>query len=88
LSHRLVVSCFFLLGKEQFHSVVTVEADDDFVTAFDTKPKLFVVNKEPAGTAGDLERLSERIRKDLFEIYPQLKGKSTIVKSAHPSRED
>jgi hypothetical protein len=55
--------------------VVTIEADDDFVTAFDTKPKLFVVNKETAGTKGDLERLSERIRKDLFEIYPQLEGK-------------
>jgi hypothetical protein len=55
--------------------VVTIEADDDFVTAFDTKPKLFVVNKETAGTKGDLERLSERIKKDLFEIYPQLEGK-------------
>jgi hypothetical protein len=55
--------------------VVTIEADDDFVTAFDTKPKLFVVNKETAGTKGDLDRLSERIKKDLFEIYPQLEGK-------------
>jgi phytoene dehydrogenase-like protein len=54
--------------------VVTIEADDDFVTAFDTKPKLFVVNKATAGTKGDLERLSERIKKDLFEIYPQLEG--------------
>jgi hypothetical protein len=44
--------------------VVTIEADDDFVTAFDTKPKLFVVNKGDCRyQRGDLERLSERIKK-------------------------
>jgi hypothetical protein len=55
--------------------VVTVEADDDFVTAWDTKPKLFVINKHTAGTKGDVDRLLERIKKDLLEIYPQLEGK-------------
>jgi hypothetical protein len=52
--------------------VVTIEADDDFVTAFDTKPKLFIVNKETSATRGNVERLLERVTKDLVEIYPQL----------------
>jgi len=55
--------------------VVTIEADDDFVTGFDTKPKLFVINKETAGTAGDLQRLLGRVTKDLIDVYPQLEGK-------------
>lgn len=64
--------------------VVTVEADDDFVTAFETKPKLYVINKETAGTKGDLDRLQERIRKDLLEIYPQLEGKVDHCESRGP----
>lgn len=59
--------------------VVTIEADDDFVTPFDTKPKLFVINKETAGTAGDLQRLLDRVTKDLISLYPQIEGK--IVQS-------
>lgn len=55
--------------------VVTIEADDDFITEFDTKPRLFVVNKETAGTAGDRQRLIERVARDLIDLYPQLEGK-------------
>ena len=54
--------------------VVTIEADDDFVTFFDTKPKLYVVQKGKENS-GDLQRLVERVRKDLFEIFPQIRGK-------------
>jgi hypothetical protein len=55
--------------------VVTIEADDDFVTAFDTKPKLFVIDKETAGSLGDKQRLLERVTRDLLEMYPQLEGR-------------
>lgn len=54
--------------------VVTIEADDDFVTFFDTKPKLYAIQKGKENSA-DLQRLVERVRKDLFENYPQLQGK-------------
>ena len=54
--------------------VVTIEADDDFVTLFDTKPKLYSIQKGKENS-GDLQRLMERVRKDLFDHYPQLKGK-------------
>jgi hypothetical protein len=55
--------------------VVTIEADNDFVTPFDTSPKLFVVNKETAGTAQEKQRLLERVTKDLLDVFPQLDGK-------------
>jgi hypothetical protein len=55
--------------------VVTIEADDDFATAFDTKPKLFSVNKETAASPAEKKRLLDRVTKDLLETYPQLDGK-------------
>jgi hypothetical protein len=54
--------------------VVTIEADDDFVTLFDTKPKLYAIHKGKEDP-GDLQRLVERVRKDLFENFPQVQGK-------------
>lgn len=54
--------------------VVTIEADDDFVTLFDTRPKLYSIQKGKE-KSGDLQRLMERVRKDLFDNYPQLRGK-------------
>lgn len=54
--------------------VVTIEADDDFVTPFDTKPKLYSTRP-----AGDSQRLLERVRKDLVEHYPQLEGTYQIL---------
>lgn len=55
--------------------VVTIEADDELVTAFETKPKIFVIKKSTTASVGELQRLSERVKKDLFDIYPQLEGK-------------
>lgn len=55
--------------------VVTVEADDDFVSAFDTKPKLYAVQRGKSEESGDQQRLMERIKRDLLNIYPQLDGK-------------
>ena len=55
--------------------VVTIEADDDFVTPFDTKPRLIVIDKQTSSSSGDLSRLLERVKSDLFDIYPQLEDK-------------
>jgi phytoene dehydrogenase-like protein len=54
--------------------VVTIEADDDFVTYFDTKPKIYVI-KNASATKGDLDRLLERVKKDVYHIFPQLRDK-------------
>jgi hypothetical protein len=54
--------------------VVTVEADDDFVTMFDTKPKLFSVHKSKGESSGEYQRLVERIKRDLLDVYPQIDG--------------
>jgi hypothetical protein len=54
--------------------VVTIEADDEFVALYDTKPKIFMIKKTTAASGGELQRLCERVRKDLYGIYPQLEG--------------
>lgn len=54
--------------------VVTIEADDDFVTAFDTKPKLFLLNKETAASPAEKKRLLDRVTRDVLDTYPQLEG--------------
>jgi hypothetical protein len=54
--------------------VVTIEADDDFVTAFDTKPRLFLMNKETAASPAEKKRLLDRVTRDLLDTYPQLVG--------------
>jgi hypothetical protein len=62
--------------------VVTIEADDDFVTPFQTKPKLFAIQKGKGKTHSDYQWLMERVQKDLLDTYPQLDGKimhSTMV---------
>lgn len=51
--------------------VVTVEADDDFVKMFDTKPKVYSILKK---STEDVERLRDRVLKDLVEAFPQLQG--------------
>lgn len=54
--------------------VVTVEADDDFVVHYDTKPRLFAVIPNKVADAGNRSRLMEKVKKDLLELYPQLEG--------------
>lgn len=54
--------------------VVTIEADDDFVTVWDTKPKLVRPHKSST-SQGDLERLYGRVKKEMIDIYPQLEDK-------------
>jgi hypothetical protein len=61
-------------GCDATTCVVTIEADDDFVMLFDTKPKLFAILKDRAGDAGNRQRLLDRVQKDLLDIYPQLEG--------------
>lgn len=61
-------------GSDVTTCVVTIEADDDFVMPFDTKPKLFSIFKDRAGDAGNRQRLLDRVQKDLLDIYPQLEG--------------
>jgi phytoene dehydrogenase-like protein len=55
--------------------VVTVEADDDFVTLFDSKPKLFSTIKKNVENSEFTQRLLERVLKDLLAVFPQLDGK-------------
>jgi hypothetical protein len=55
--------------------VVSIEADDDFVTPFETKPKLYAVQKGKGPTHSDYKWLMERVQKDLLDTYPQLSGK-------------
>eukprot|EP00980_Cylindrotheca_fusiformis_P002187 scaffold499_cov120-Cylindrotheca_fusiformis.AAC.10 len=55
--------------------VVTVEADDDFVTMSDSKPKIYSIHKNKGEASADGQRLIERIRRDLLDVYPQLEGK-------------
>lgn len=62
--------------------VVTVEADDDFVVQYDTKPRLFSIIPSKVADAGNRARLMDKVKKDLLELYPQLEGKSWDVFSA------
>jgi phytoene dehydrogenase-like protein len=55
--------------------VVTLEADEDFVTKFDSKPVLYSSCKKDAESSEAAQRLMERVRKDLVDIYPQLEGR-------------
>jgi len=48
--------------------VVMIEADDELVTAYDTKPKIFVIKKATAASGGEIGRLLEQVKKDLFCI--------------------
>mmetsp|Transcript_33047 Transcript_33047/g.64646 ORF Transcript_33047/g.64646 Transcript_33047/m.64646 type:complete len:1144 (-) Transcript_33047:74-3505(-) len=63
--------------------VVTIEADDDFVRMFDTQPKIYSIIKSGAG---DMERLRERVLKDLVDNFPQLDGKILCTQVQGPLR--
>ena len=63
--------------------VVTVEADDDFVKGFDTKPKIFSVLKS---SDGEMERLRDRVMRDLLENFPQLDGHIECIQIQGPVR--
>merc|ERR1712071_131912 len=49
--------------------VVTIEADDDFVRMFDTKPRIY---SAPRSNEDAAKRLVERIMKDVRQEFPQL----------------
>jgi len=55
--------------------VITVEADDDFVSMFDTKPKLYISRTGKGSSSADYQSLFDRIRGDLLNVFPQLKEK-------------
>jgi hypothetical protein len=60
--------------------VVTIEACDDFVRMFDTKPQIFSILKGAgSSTSGEMERLTERVMKDLIQTFPQLEGMGLII---------
>jgi hypothetical protein len=63
--------------------VVCIEADDDFCQLFDSNPKVFSCIKYGIG---EVERLIERVKKDLFNIYPQLEGKVDCERILGPVR--
>ncbi|CAJ1947473.1 unnamed protein product [Cylindrotheca closterium] len=55
--------------------VVTVEADDDFVSLFETKPRLYSSQKDQGNTTDKYQVLIDRIKCDLLNVFPQLEGK-------------
>ena len=63
--------------------VVTIEADDDFVTKFDSKPAIFSNHKVGTDVA---QRLMQRVLKDVLHNYPQLEGKVAFSKLLGPVR--
>ena len=54
--------------------VVTIEADDEFVRMFDTKPRIYSVLKP---TGDPTTTLGHRVVKDLCATFPQLEGEGT-----------
>mmetsp|Transcript_2661 Transcript_2661/g.7082 ORF Transcript_2661/g.7082 Transcript_2661/m.7082 type:complete len:964 (+) Transcript_2661:208-3099(+) len=64
--------------------VITIEADDDFVTPFETKPKLYAIQKGKGETHGDYQLLIERVTNDLLDTYPQLEGKIARTEMVGP----
>lgn len=67
--------------------VVTIEADDDFVRMFDTKPKIYsILNNNVSAASVEIERLSARVVKDLMETFPQLEGKIECTQTCGPYR--
>lgn len=64
--------------------VFTIEADDNFVTPFETKPKLFAVQRGKGETHGDYKWLMERVQNDLLATYPQLEGKIARAEMVGP----
>ena len=57
--------------------VVTIEADDDFVKMFETKPKVYVLQRPNEDVA---KRLVDRVMKDVLQEFPQLEGTSQLHK--------
>ncbi|KAL3934304.1 MAG: hypothetical protein SGBAC_009952 [Bacillariaceae sp.] len=55
--------------------VVTVEADDEFVSLFETKPRLYTSQKDQRKSADKYQALIDRIKCDLLDVFPQLRGK-------------
>jgi hypothetical protein len=61
--------------------VITIEADDDFVRMFDTKPKIYSILKQGSSPSspGEMERLGDRVLKDLVDTFPQLEGRRNVI---------
>jgi len=68
--------------------VITIEADDDFVRMFDTKPKMYsILNKsDKTHDDGSAQRLMDRVMKDLVENFPQLGNKVECIQLCGPFR--
>jgi len=77
-------------GNNVTTCVVTIEADDDFVTLFETKPRLFAIHPEKLvkgdKMTGECSRLLERVMKDLAETFPQVTGKILASEIRGPYR--
>lgn len=72
-------------GSELSTCVVTVEADDDFVKNFHTTtPKLFVPLRGSENSKG--KRLVDRIMRDVYEEFPQLKNNIAHMELRGPIR--
>jgi hypothetical protein len=63
--------------------VVTIEADDDFIHPFDSSPKIF---SNRNFTHDDHQRLLDRVMKDVYATFPQLKEKVDFCSMTGPIR--
>lgn len=63
--------------------VVTIEADDDFIHPFDSSPKIF---SNRNFTHDDHQRLLDRVMKDVYANFPQLKDKVDFCSMIGPIR--
>lgn len=63
--------------------VITIEADDDFVQMFESKPKIFSNKKYGSGESS---RLVEKVTKDLVANFPQLEDKIDFISLIGPIR--
>jgi hypothetical protein len=52
--------------------VVTIEADDNFVRPFDTKPAIYLPQQNLQSNTEAILRLAGQVKADLFHIFPQL----------------
>mmetsp|Transcript_27009 Transcript_27009/g.30898 ORF Transcript_27009/g.30898 Transcript_27009/m.30898 type:complete len:971 (+) Transcript_27009:383-3295(+) len=63
--------------------VVTIEAGSDFVRSFETSPNIFSQIKT---SSSEINRLMEKVTKELLCIFPQLEGKIECCEMVGPIR--
>lgn len=63
--------------------VVTVEADDNFVTLLETQPKVY---RNKVFSSDECKKLRDKVGKDFLDSFPQLKGRIMSINMYGPVR--